>query len=158
MLKTAGTALPTVAWRSMGRSEQPEDTEALHAIMSTPIFKDDYIYGVCSYGELRCLKADTGARLWSTHKYTTGSTLRWGNAFLVEQGERCILFNERGELIIAKFTPKGDEEISRAKILEPTNSLAGPNRRVIWSHPAFANRSVYARNDLEIVCVSLAAE
>jgi outer membrane protein assembly factor BamB len=104
------------------------------------------------------LKADTGERLWSTHKYTTGSSVRWGNAFLVEQGDRCFVFNERGELIIAKFTPKGDEEISRAKILEPTNTMAGPKgRRVVWSHPAFANRSVYARNDVEIVCVSLAA-
>ena len=30
-------------------------------------------------------------------------------------------------------------------------------RKVVWSHPAFANRSVYVRNDHEIVCVSLAA-
>jgi hypothetical protein len=29
---------------------------------------------------------------------------------------------------------------------------------VVWSHPAFAHRSMYARNDKEIVCVSLAAE
>jgi hypothetical protein len=27
---------------------------------------------------------------------------------------------------------------------------------VVWSHPAFANRCVYARNDKELVCVSLA--
>jgi outer membrane protein assembly factor BamB len=159
MLKTAGTAKPSVAWRSAGRSEQPEDTDALHAVMSTPILKDGYIYGVCSYGELRCLKAATGARLWATHKYTTGSSVRWGNAFLVEQGDRFILFNERGELIFAKLTPGGDEEICRAKILEPTNSMAGlKGRRVVWSHPAFANRSVFARNDLEVVSVSLAAE
>jgi outer membrane protein assembly factor BamB len=156
MLKTSGSSIPTVVWRSMGRSEKPDETEGLHAIMSTPIVKDGYIYGVCSYGELRCLKADTGARVWSTYKYTTGAPVRWGNAFLVEQGDRFILFNERGELIIAKFTPEGDEEICRAKILEPTNTMAG--RRVVWSHPAFANRSVYARNDAEIICVSLAAD
>jgi hypothetical protein len=29
---------------------------------------------------------------------------------------------------------------------------------VIWSHPAYANRSVYARNDRELVCVSMAAK
>jgi hypothetical protein len=28
---------------------------------------------------------------------------------------------------------------------------------VVWSHPAFANRCVFARNDKEMVCVSLAA-
>ena len=62
-----------------------------------------------------CLKADTGARIWATHQYTTKASVRWGNAFLVEQADRYILFNEGGELIIAKFTPKGHEEISRAR-------------------------------------------
>jgi len=29
---------------------------------------------------------------------------------------------------------------------------------VCWSHPAFANKHVFARNDEELVCASLAAE
>jgi outer membrane protein assembly factor BamB len=156
MLKTSGTATPAVVWRAMGKTEAAQDTEGLHAVMSTPILKDGYIYGVCSYGQLRCLKADTGERIWETLKYTTNQLERWGNAFMVQQNDRFILFNELGELIIAKFTPQGDEEISRAKILEPLNTMAGPKgRRVIWSHPAFANHSVYARNDREIICVSM---
>ena len=51
---------------------------------------------------------------------------------------------------------RAEEEIDRANILQPTNIMCG--RPVVWSHPAFANRSAYARNDKEIVCVSLAAE
>jgi hypothetical protein len=31
-----------------------------------------------------------------------------------------------------------------------------PRRNVVWSHPAFANRCIYARNDHEIIGVSLA--
>ncbi len=148
-----------VLWRGNGRGEMPDQTDGLHSIMSTPVIKDGYIYGVCSYGELRCLKADTGQRVWATHKATTGKSVRWGNAFLVEHEGRFILFNEQGDLILARLSPKGYEEISRANILEPTNRLAGPaGRRVIWSHPAFANRCVFARSDREIVCVSLAAE
>lgn len=150
-----------VVWRGKSRSEQPDQTDGLHSIMSTPVIKDGHIYGVCSYGELRCLDAKTGQRLWATRKATTKDEepLRWANAFLVPQGDRFVLFNELGDLILARLTPKGYDEISRANILEPTNRMAGPpGRRVIWSHPAFANRSVYARNDREIVCVSLAAE
>jgi len=64
------------------------------------------------------------------------------------------MFAETGELIFAKLSPKGYEEISRAKILEPTTPTFG--RKVVWSHPAFANKCVFARNDKEIVCVSLA--
>ena len=60
------------------------------------------------------------------------------------------------DLIIARLTPKGYEEISRAHLLEPTNTAAG--RDVLWSHPAFANRRMYARNDKEIICVSMAAQ
>jgi len=29
---------------------------------------------------------------------------------------------------------------------------------VLWSHPAFANRHVYARNDKELICVDLAGK
>jgi hypothetical protein len=69
------------------------------------------------------------------------------------------MFNERGELIIAKLSPAGFEEISRAKLLEPTTDQL-PRREggVCWSHPAFANRCVYARSDKELVCASLAKE
>ena len=152
----------SVLWKGKGRGEKPEQTDGLHAIMATPILKDGYIYGVCSYGELRCLKADTGERVWMTLKATGNAQEpeeRWANAFLIEQGDRTWLFNEKGDLIIARLSPKGYEEISRAHILDPTNQLARfAERRVVWSHPAFANRSIYARNDKEIVCVSLASE
>ena len=101
-------------------------------------------------------KAETGERVWETFQATTsGEPVRWANAFIVKNGSRFFLFNEKGDLIIARLSPKGYEEISRAHLLEPTNT--DPGRPVVWSHPAFANRRVYARNDKEIVCVDLAA-
>jgi outer membrane protein assembly factor BamB len=143
----------SVLWRGKNTSER--NTDGLHAIMCTPFFDGDYIYGVCSYGQLRGLKAATGERLWETFAATTGDKeARWANAFLIKNGDRFFLPNEKGELIIARLTPKGYEEISRAKLLEPTNTAAG--RDVVWSHPAFANRCIYARNDKELVCASLA--
>jgi len=159
LLKLNGLDAPTEIWRSGGRSEQPDQTDGLHSIMPTPIVKDGHIYGICSYGELRCLDEKTGKRVWSTLAATGGESVRWANAFLIEQGDRFILFNEHGDLIIAKLSPKGYEEISRANMLTPTNTMAGPaGRRVIWSHPAFADRSCFARNDREIIRVSLAKE
>jgi outer membrane protein assembly factor BamB len=145
-------------------SEQPEKTDGLHCVMSTPIFKGDYIYGVCSYGQLRCVKASTGKRVWETLKATGAELERWSNAFIVAQGDRYFLFNEQGDLIIARMNPKGYEEIDRAHILDPTNTMAGggfsrkKGRRVLWSHPAFADKAMFARNDKEMVCVELAVE
>ena len=145
-----------VAWKGKSNSEQPRLTDGLHSIMPTPFIKDGHIYGVCSYGQLRCLEAATGARVWETFAATSGKEVRWANAFLVPQGDRFFLFNDNGDLIIAKLTPKGYDEVSRAHLLEPTNRMAA-NRPVVWVHPAFANRSIYVRNDKEIVCYSLAA-
>ena len=149
----------TLLWR--GSSDNERQTDKLHAIMCTPFLEDGYIYGVCSYGQLRCLKADTGERVWESLEATgsTGDTRRqsdrWKNAFLVKHEDRYFLSNELGDLIIAKLSPAGYREISRVHLLDPTTPEAG--RDVVWSHPAFANRCVYARNDKEIVCVSLAA-
>jgi outer membrane protein assembly factor BamB len=146
-------------WGAKSGSERPDKTDGLHCVLSTPVLVDGYIYGVCSYGQLRCVKADNDERIWETLK-ATGKVdkpdERWANAFLVPQGNRFFLANEKGDLIIARLTPQGYDEISRAHLLEPTNLMAG--RPVVWSHPAFANKSVYARNDKEIICVSLAAE
>jgi outer membrane protein assembly factor BamB len=143
----------SVVWR--GKSTSERNTDGLHSIMPTPFIDGDHIYGVCSYGQLRCLKTATGERVWETFAATTGDKeVRWANAFLIRHGDRFFLHNEKGDLIIARLTPKGYEEISRAKLVEPTNTAAG--RDVVWSHPAFANRCVYARNDKELVCASLA--
>ena len=66
------------------------------------------------------------------------------------------MFNEHGELLIAKLSPAGYEEIDRVKVIEPSNVAFG--RDVVWSPPAWANRHVYIRNDKECICVDLAAE
>ncbi len=143
----------TTAWRTVKVSEK--DTTHLNAVMCTPFLEGGYIYGVCSYGQLRCLNMETGERVWETFAATTADgPVRWANAFIVKNGDRFFLFNEAGDLIIAKLSPGGYEEISRAHLLEPTNKDCG--RLVVWSHPAFANRHVYVRNDREIICVDLA--
>ncbi len=79
---------------------------------------------------------------------------RSGTTFIVRQSDRYWLFNDQGELIIARLTPEGHEEIDRAKLIEPTNVAFG--RSVVWSAPAFANKRVYLRNDKECICVDLA--
>jgi outer membrane protein assembly factor BamB len=145
---------PSVVWQSQKLSEK--DTDGLHSVMATPLLENGYIFCPCSYGQFRCLKADTGERIWETFEPTTGKSVRWGHAFVIKNGNRTFLFSETGDLIIAKLTPEKYTEISRAHLINPDNLDA--KRPVVWSHPAFANKSVYARNDSEIVCVSLAAD
>jgi outer membrane protein assembly factor BamB len=153
MVKVAADK-PAVAWR--GESSIESKPDKIHCVMSTPFLENGYIYGTCSYGHLRCLKADTGERVWESLDYLAGKPVRWGTAFIVKNGDRFFLATELGDLIIAKLTPKGYEELSRTHLLEPTGDAAG--HAVVWSHPAFADKCVFARNDKELVCASLAAE
>ncbi len=118
------------------------------------IFNGKQIYGVCSFGDLRCLNAETGERLWST-KQATGEG-RWWNAFLIQHDDRVFIHNEQGELIIARLKEQGYEEVSRSNLIEPTRKVR--RRMTIWSHPAFAMKSVFARNDKELVRVDLSVK
>jgi outer membrane protein assembly factor BamB len=128
---------------------------SVYPVNSTPIVEDGVMYGVDQPGQLRAVRVATGERLWETTSPTTGEKpASSGTAFLVKNGDRWFIFNERGELVIAKLTPEKFEEVSRAKLLEPTGDCFG--RPIVWSHPAFANRCMFARNDKEIICASLA--
>jgi len=149
VMLNVGAESAEVAWKGSSNSER--DTDGLHSIMPTPWVSRDHIFGVCSYGQLRGLKTQTGERLWET-RAATGEG-RWWNAFLIPHEDRFFLHNEQGDLIIARLDADGYHELSRAKLVEPTRKVQ--RRMTIWSHPAFAMKSVFARNDRELVRVDL---
>jgi outer membrane protein assembly factor BamB len=119
---------------------------------STPMLQGDYVYSARSSGELVCLDARTGQRLWQTDTVT--DLKRGASIHLTPNGDAVFLFTDRGDLICAQLTPQGYRQISRAHLLEPTSPL--DDSKCAWSPPAYANRCVFARNDEELVCASLA--
>ncbi len=138
----------TVLWRD-------EPKTAISPVNVQPFLENDFLYGFDQNGMLYGVELKTGKRVWeSTEPLSTKRPLGSGTAFLVKQGERFWMFNELGELIIAKMTPEGYSEIDRAKVIEPSNVAFG--RRVVWAAPAWANKRVYLRNDNECVCIDLA--
>jgi outer membrane protein assembly factor BamB len=147
----AGGREPRVLWRTKPQNRELKN-DSLHAIMCTPIVTEDFIFGVGSYGELRCLETKTGRMVWETREATGPE--RWCNAFLIPQDDRVVLCNEHGEIIFANLTGEGYQELSRAKLVEPTAPIQ--RRMIVWSHPAFAMGSVFARNDGELIRVNLA--
>jgi outer membrane protein assembly factor BamB len=129
----------------------------LYPMNMTPFVEGGVMYGVDHPGQFRAVKIATGERLWESWLPVTGKAeaapVHGGTVFVVKNGDRFFLFTEKGELLIARLSPKGYEEVSRWKMLDPTGAYAG--RDYVWSHPAFANRCVYARNDKELVCAYL---
>jgi outer membrane protein assembly factor BamB len=149
-------AAARLVWK--GKSSSEIDTDGLHSTISTPVIEGDYLYGICSYGQLRCLDARTGARLWESAAVTREKA-RWATAMFVRNGDRYFINNDRGELILARLSPSGYTEIDRTALIKPTSNPG--NRRelgaVHWSHPAYANGHILVRNDEEILSASLRA-
>jgi len=143
----------TVLWEKPPKN--PNKLEGLNALVPSPALKDGLIYGVGFDGALICLEAGTGKQLWETYAANGGQKSDCGTTFLIPQGDRFVLFNDQGDLILANLSAKGYQEIDRAHIIEPAQAARG--RKVVWSHPAFAQRCVFARNDKELVCISMAA-
>ena len=125
---------------------------------SAPFLEDGMIYGCdVETGALIGATMEDGTRLWQTTKPTNGSARRsrHATAFLVKHHDRFFIFNELGDLILAKLSRDGYQEQGRFHVLEPTNEAFG--RNVVWSHPAYAGKCLFSRNDRELVCVDLAA-
>lgn len=138
----------TEVWRDQVRS-------AISPVNVQPIADGDLIFGVDQSGKLVALEIPSGKRLWESAGPMKDQRLSGSEtAFLVRQADRYWLFNEQGDLAIARLTRDGYEEIDRAHVIEPTNNAFG--RKVVWSMPAFANRRAYIRNDSEIICLDLA--
>ena len=157
LLKLSPDALKVeLGWYRTGKDEL--NTDAIHPAMSTPVRIDDYIYGVDSYGELRCLDAGNGDRIWED--LSAVRKARWSTIHFVRHpvsaDNRVWMFNEHGELLITELSPEGLNIISRAKLIEPTRDQLNRRGGVTWAHPAFAYKHVFARNDKELVCANLA--
>ena len=157
---------PTATKLWQGQSRSPDAPDGLHTTISSPIIIGDYLYGLGVNGELRGLDARTGERIWEDIEMNAVAraewgVVRWGTAFMVRHGDRYFMNSDEGDLIIARFTPEGYEELSRTALIEPTTTAGfGAVRRydrlVNWSHPAYANRHIVHRNDHEILRASLA--
>jgi len=142
--------------RPMGKTLWPEGKGVSRRILSdtsTGLLLGDYVYSAKAGGDFLCLKTATGEVIWKTNAVT--EPMNGASIHVTVHRDSAFLFNDRGELIQARLAPGGYDEISRTKLIEPT-WLFG-SRKVAWAAPAFAHQNVYARNDRELICVSLAA-
>ena len=134
------------------------NTKSVHCNNSTPVMTDTMIFGCdVESSALIGVRVVDGERMWQTKSPTVGDRdkARHGTAFIVRyrDTDRYFLFSETGDLILAEMKASAYREIGRHPVLEPTNNTGG--RSVVWSHPAFAEKSMFARNDKEIVRVDL---
>ena len=120
-----------------------------------PFLLDGLLYGYDDSGIMYAVELPSGKRVWEDMGPVGGEKPKGSEtAFMVRNGDRFFFFAETGHLVIGKLTPKGYEEIDRAKVIDPTGAAFG--RKVVWSAPAYADKKAFIRNDKEIVCIDLA--
>ncbi len=120
-----------------------------------PFLIDKVAYGYDDSGWMYAVELPTGKRVWESMGPIGGEKPRGSEtAFMVQNGDRFFFFADSGDLVIGKLTPKGYEEVSRAKVIDQTNAAFG--RKVVWCAPAYADKKAYIRNDKEIISVDLA--
>jgi formylglycine-generating enzyme required for sulfatase activity/outer membrane protein assembly factor BamB len=122
-----------------------QDRLNLRGLMAQPLCRAGHGYLLDRRHGLTCFELGTGRKLWDDgHRLTPKGRNPQATLVWVGAGERVMALNSDGDLILARLSPRGYEELARANIIGPT-----------WAHPAYAGGCVYARDDRELVCVRL---
>ena len=108
------------------------------------ILQNGYLYGFDGNSNLgrvvsiTCMKFETGEVVWKKRGLGCGS--------LMIVDKKLLMLSEKGELVLAKATEKGYDELNRSRFLKGR----------CWTVPVVLNGFVYGRNATgRLVCVQL---
>jgi outer membrane protein assembly factor BamB len=124
-------------------SEGPESV--MRNEWQTSILRDGYLYGFDNIGSagpvthFTCVEAATGKKMWEK--------LRFGKGNAIAADGKLFMSTHKGELILARATPQGYQELGRAAVIGPTRQA-----------PSLAEGLLYLRDDREIVCFDVRAK
>jgi len=109
---------------------------------STPVCRDGYLYGLFSWADLanaplKCVDLLTGAEKWSRAGFGQGG--------LMAVGDKLVVLEADGDIVVVQATPSAYTEIARAKMLNGK----------CWSTPILSDNRIYARSTTEGVCFNL---
>lgn len=91
-----------------------------------------------SRGEFRCLNFETGQIIWSTNEV--------GQASPIVADQKLILFNDRGEVILARIGTDEYSELARTQLFHD---------EVCWTSPALHRGRLFLRTQTRAVCLYL---
>ncbi|WP_050027573.1 PQQ-binding-like beta-propeller repeat protein [Verrucomicrobium sp. BvORR034] len=94
-----------------------------------------YIYGLDD-GQIACMDAETGKRLWKNGRYGSGQSLMVNDLALIQ--------SEPGEVLLVDLEKEG-------AVLGQLPALSAKT----WNHPTLAGKYLLVRNSVEAVCYEL---
>ena len=126
----------TEIWKSQGTKS------VLRNEWQTSILHEGHLYGFDNVGaagpvsHLTCINASTGERVWQQ--------LRFGKGNLIAADGKLFMTTVNGELVLARMSSKGYEELGRGQVLGSTRQA-----------PTLAKGLLYLRDQEEIVCLDV---
>lgn len=115
-----------------------EDSRQLRGLMAQPLYRDGCVFTIDKSIGLVCFELKTGKKLWDDgHRMTPAGRNPHASMVWLNEGDRVLILNAAGELILARLGREGYREQSRVKVLDVP----------VWSHPAFAGEHIFVRGD-----------
>ncbi len=139
----------TVLW-----PESRSPTKVVLSACSISLLQDGCVFSGKTNGHLVCLDANDGKVLWDTDQVTGKG--QGGTIHLTPHGNSTLIFTDQGNLIRARLTREGYQELSRVHVADPVQLFAG--HKLIWPPPAYANGRIFIHNGTDLVCASLLAD
>lgn len=136
----------TVLW-----PESRSPTKVVLSACSISLLQDGCVFSGKTNGHLVCLDANEGKVLWDTDQVTgkgQGATIH-----LTPNGDSTLIFTDQGNLIRARLSREGYQELSRVHVADPAQLFAG--HKLIWPPPAYANGRIFIHNGADLVSASL---
>ncbi|MEX2214802.1 MAG: PQQ-binding-like beta-propeller repeat protein [Phycisphaeraceae bacterium] len=134
-----GIIVVSEVWKSQGASSVMRNGWQTSLLIDGRLYGMDNVGAATSLTHFNCVDMATGKLIWQ-HK-------RFGNGNFIAADGKLILTTIKGELVLAKVSPQGFDELGRMKVL--TSMKQGP---------ALAGGLLYVRDDREIVCFDLRAK
>ena len=108
----------------------------------TSILLNGHLYGMDNVGgagpitNLNCVDIATGKRVWQDRRFGKGN--------LIAADGKLWISTMKGELVVVRATPKGFDELGRAKVIDGTRQA-----------PSLAGGMLYLRDNSQVVCLDV---
>jgi outer membrane protein assembly factor BamB len=111
-------------------------TTALKGSLAAPVFHEEHLYGFDG-DFLTCVDAATGEKVWKSRP-------PGGRGLILVDGH-LVIFAPNGELVVARATPEGYDEVARTEV----SNHGG------YTWPSFADGKIFVRNKTQIASIGI---